>query len=342
MNRQLLGLGFVALVAVTTGVWLQYEAAQPRSQDDLLFGDLAEKAVNINHITIGNHDGDVFTAVLEAGQWQAVLKEPSGRYPAEPGKLSELVKALIKARLSEAKTSKEENYHHLGLQALDNEDSLASLVILSSADTSWQVLVGKLANSGKGQYVRLPEQPQSWLINQKLSLPLEQHSWLKQAILPFDEVSFTTISRIDNEKWTIEKSASQSEFTLKKIPSGRELKYQSILDSVASNLADLNFDKLQEFEENFWASLEPMASLRVTTQTAESFDINLAALDDKTYVKFTSDELEGYWLNWVYEVSRLSAQQLTKTVEDFLLTTPEEIKGASNEIKATDEGESPR
>jgi len=341
MNKQLLGLGFIASVAVVAGLWLHYEGVQPRLPDDFLFADLVEEAANISHITISNHDGEVFSAVLEAGQWHAVLKNASGRYPAEPNKLSELVNNMMQARLIEAKTSKKENYHHLGLQALGIEDSLASLVTLSTAHKRWQVLVGKQANIGNGQYVRLPNDPQSWLINQELSLPLEETSWLKQPILPFDEASFATISRIDNAQWTIEKTGSKRHFSLKNMPSGRELKYQSVLDSVASNLADLNFDKLQPFEESFWASLAPMASLRVTTHTAESFDITLAERDDITYVKFISNEPQAYWGNWVFEVSKLSALQLTKNLENFLLAPPEKIDLINNDAKAMDEGESP-
>jgi len=340
MNKQLIGLGFIALVAVFSGLWLQYEEVQPRSQNDLLFTDLVEDAGNINHITIANHDGEVFSALLEAGQWHAVLKNASGRYPAEPSKLSELVNALMQARLIEAKTSKEANYHHLGLQALGIEDSLASLVTLSTAHKRWQVLIGKQASIGNGEYVRLPDDPQSWLINQELSLPLEETTWLKQPILPFDEASFATISRIDNGQWTIEKIGSKGNFSLKNMPSGRELKYQSVLDSVASNLADLNFDKLQPFEESFWASLAPMVSLRVTTHAAESFDISLAERDDLTYVKFISDEPQAYWVNWVFEVSKLSALQLTKTLENFLLAPTEQVNRVDNDAKAMDEGES--
>ncbi|MFT4995023.1 MAG: hypothetical protein ACI965_002065, partial [Paraglaciecola sp.] len=73
MNKQLLSLGLIALVAVVMAILLHYEAVQPRLKDDLLFTDLVDKGGDINHITISNHEGDVISAILEAGQWQVVL-----------------------------------------------------------------------------------------------------------------------------------------------------------------------------------------------------------------------------------------------------------------------------
>jgi hypothetical protein len=340
MNKQLLVLGGIALLALAAGLWLQYGSLQPRSEDELLFDDLVQQAANINHISISNHDGEVFNAVREMGQWQGVLKEQEGKYPAQPSKLSALVTALMRARLIEAKTNIETNHHHLGLQSPDTKDSLASLITLSSADKRWQVLVGKHATIGKGQYIRLPDQRQSWLIDQELDLPLEQNSWLKQPILPFESGAFTRISRIDNEQWTIEKTAAGAEFLLQEMPSSRQLKYQSILDNVAANLANLKFDKLQKSQQNFWTNLQPMVSLSVSTHADKSFNISIAEREGRAYVKFTSIELQGYWLNWSYEISRLSAQQLSKTLEDFLLAPIEEDTSTAQEVKAIDEGES--
>jgi hypothetical protein len=342
MNKQLLSLGIIALVAVTAGVWLQYEAVQPRSQNDLLFADLAEQAMQINHIAIANHDGEVFSAVLEVGQWQAELNEPSGRYPAEPSKLSELVNNLMQARLSEAKTNKAQNYHHLGLQAIDTKDSLASLVTLSSTDNSWQVLVGKQASSGKGQFVRFPKQSQSWLINQQLSLPLEQYSWLKQPALSFESSAISQVSRLDKEKWTIATADTESEFTLSNIPEGRSLKYDSVLSSLVSSISDLSYEALVARDEKFWNTLKPLVKLEVKLIGGLFFILEVAELDNEVFAKFSAKNRQIYWLDWIYQISNFSGQQLDKSVDDFLTELPSDDETSEDEVSAIDEGESPQ
>ena len=175
MNKHIMVLSIVAIFTVAGGVWLQYQDNVAPAQKDLLFADLLDSAAQIEKIGINNSSGNVFNANLDKGQWMAMvdLDDASGSYPVQHSKLAELLRAFTSARLAEAKTAKPANYQYLGLQGLDETDSLASLVTFTTQGDSWQVLVGNQASIGTGNYVRLPKARQSWLIDQNIDLPTD-------------------------------------------------------------------------------------------------------------------------------------------------------------------------
>jgi hypothetical protein len=341
MNKQHLVLGFIALIAAAVGVWLQYEEAQAPLADNLLFTDLADNAAGIKQITISNNGGEVLRAQLQDGQWLAIMSDPSGSYPADETKLSGLVSALIQAKLSEAKTSKPENYQFLGVQSLQEQDSLATSVSVSGKDKNWQVLVGNQASNGLGNYVRLPEQAQSWLINQNIRLPLDKFDWLKQPILPFESAQISRISRVDMQTWEIEKVADGNGFALRDIPVERSLKYDSVLSGYVSSITELKFENISMPNETFWRTLESIAKFELRLETGESFSFELGKLKDKTYARFSAEDSQALWSDWYYQISSFSEQQLNKSLEDFLAKLPETADQNETNINTTDEGGSP-
>ena len=149
---------------------------------------------------------------------------------------------MMRLKLVEAKTSKPKNYIRLGLQSIDSDDSMATLVTFKASDQSWQVLVGNKVTFGEGHYILKPEDAQSWRTDKTISLPIDKFSWLKQPILPFQEQDINSVSRVDSLNWQIAKSAS-GDFQLVNMPKDRELEYDSILNSIVSNLTSLNFEQ---------------------------------------------------------------------------------------------------
>jgi hypothetical protein len=344
MNKHIMVLSIVAIFTVAGGVWLQYQDNVAPAQKDLLFADLLDSAAQIEKIGINNSSGNVFNANLDKGQWMAMvdLDDASGSYPVQHSKLAELLRAFTSARLAEAKTAKPANYQYLGLQGLDETDSLASLVTFTTQGDSWQVLVGNQASIGTGNYVRLPKARQSWLIDQNIDLPTDQQSWLKQPILPFEASSLAKISRKDKERWIIEKSAEEADYVLSNLPSGRSLKYDSILSAFANNIAKLNFEELHSRQNGFWKTLQTQVELQIVTVEGMVFNLTVAKQDDKVYAKFEAENQQAYWLDWVYQISSFSAQQLSKTREDFLQDENDISSGSEVSGDSSDEGESPQ
>ena len=342
MNKQLGLLILVTLLAVGAGVWLTHQAQPGNDEPQLLFVDGINKAKDITAIQLKNSQGNLLQAELVDGEWVAKFDEFATNYPLNKTALAEFIQSLLQAKLIEAKTSKSENYHHLGVEGIDNVDSLATLVTINRTNSSqaWQVLIGNKVNSGQGNYVRLPEVAQSWKIDQTVTLPGSKFDWLKRPILNLHSDDISSISRTDNQAWTIVKGQDQS-FNLQAIPRGRELRYPGVVSALVNSLIELDFEQLLPLADEQWQKAKIITRLLVKTQSGQQLQVKIANLDNQYFIQFSSEQLQGYWSDWTYQVSSFNAQQLTKTLEDFLAELPKatDDKPQTNEVE---EGDSPQ
>jgi hypothetical protein len=340
MNKQVSILTAIAILAVGLGVWLIQAPTKGTFEAGFLFDDLQKFANQLDKVEIKNAQGVLFSAQKLGDSWLATFDPEQHVYPISQDKLAEFVETMMRAKLVEAKTSKPKNYIRLGLQPIDTDDSMATLVTFKADDHSWQVLVGNNVTVGEGHYILKPESPQSWRIDKTVNLPIDKFSWLKQPILPFQIQDIRSVSRVDSLDWQIIKSAS-GEFQLVNMPEGRELQYDSILNSVVSNLIDLNFEQLLTADDDFAQSLKLLTQLEVSTSDEKIFQIIVSELDDKHYVNFSSNDQSEYWQKWYYQVSNFSAQQLIKTQDDFLAEQSPTTSNLETSPETVDEGDSP-
>jgi hypothetical protein len=350
MNKQVSVLAVIAILALGLGVWLIQSPSKDKFEASLLFDDLQKFANQVKSVEISNAQGVLFKAQKSGDSWLANFDPEQPAYPISQDKLADFVEIMMRLKLVEAKTSKSKNYARLGLQSIDIDDSMASLVIMKTNKQSWQVLVGNKVTLGEGHYILKPDDAQSWRTDKTINLPLDKFSWLKRPILPYQVQDIISISRVDSLDWHITKSAN-SDFYLINMPKDRELEYPSILNSIVSNLISLDFERLirideaavdeDAVDEEFTQSLKVLTQLEVNTAEQKIFQMVVSELDDKYYVNFTSKGPPDYWQKWYYQISNFSAKQLIKTLDDFLV---EEIKTtipSNNSTQAVDEGDSP-
>jgi hypothetical protein len=340
MNKLVYVLGVIAVLAVGLGVWLIQAPAKDTFEEVLLFDDLQKFANQLQSVEIRNAQGVLFSAQKSDASWLASIDSTQLVYPISQSKLADFVETMMYAKLIEAKTSKPKNYIRLGLQPLDTDDSMATLVTFKALNKSWQVLVGNKVTVGEGHYILKLGDSQSWRTDKTISLPIDKFSWLKQPILPFQQQDILSVSRVDNLDWQIVKSAS-SDFQLINIPKDRELEYDSILNSVVSNLIDLNFEMLLTADEDFSQSLKILTQLEVSTSDGKIFQVFVSEFNDKYYVNFSSNDQPEYWQKWYYQVSKFSAQQLVKTLDDFLAEQSTTTSNSETSPDTVDEGDSP-
>jgi hypothetical protein len=340
VNKPFYVLALLATFALVAGVWLSQKDKQQLPTTQLLFDDLAAVANEIQSIEIKNAQGVLFSAQKLNGSWLATFDPDLPVYPVAQKKLADLVRALTTLKLVEAKTSKPENFNRLGLQDIQSEDSLARIVTLRTANQSWQVLVGNAVAISDGNYVRLPQNTQSWQTDKTINLPLDEFSWLKQPVLPYTSQDLAVISRIDTENWQIEK-VGENEYVLLNMPQGKELIYGSVLNSVVSSLTSLDFEALVIGDDDFLGNLNGLTQLEVNTVSGQVFQVVVSQSDDKYFVHFEANDPTDYWHKWYYQVSQFSAQQLVKTMDDFLKEEPNNTKDSKAEPTSVDEGESP-
>ena len=340
MNKHVFVLAVIAILALGLGVWLEQSPSKDKFEAVLLFDDLQEFANQVDSVDITNAQGVLFSAKKSGNRWLATFTPEQPVYPISQGKLAEFVETMMRAKLVEAKTSKPENYIHLGLQSIDVDDSMASLVTLQTSENSWQVLVGNKVTLGEGQYILKLGDPQSWKTDKTIHLPIDKYSWLKQPILPYQAQDISSVSRVDSLDWQIARSAS-GDFQLIDMPKDKKLEYPSILNSIVSSLTSLDFEHLLPAGEVFEQSLKILTQLEVSTAQQKIFQVVVSESDDKHFVNFISSGQTEYWQKWTYQVSNFSAQQLIKTRDDFL-EQENTITSNSDTISQTvDEGDSP-
>jgi hypothetical protein len=340
MNKQVSVLAAIAILAVGLGVWLNQSPSNNTFEAGLLFDDLQKFANQVDSVEITNAQGVLFSTQKLGESWLATFDPEQPVYPISQDKLAEFVDTMMRLKLVEAKTSKSQNYSRLGLQSIDTDDSMATLVTFKANDKSWQVLVGNKVTLGEGHYVLKPGNTQSWRTDKTISLPIDKFSWLKHPILPFQEQDISSVSRVDSLNWQITRSAG-GDFQLIDIPKDRALQYDSILNSVVSNLTNLNFELLLAANEDFAQSLKVLTQLEVITADQSTFQVIVSEFDDKHFVNFSSKDHSAYWQKWYYQVSNFAAQQLIKTRDDFLAEENSTTSNSEISPPAMDEGDSP-
>jgi hypothetical protein len=340
MNKQVSVLAAIAILAVGLGVWLSQSTSKTSLDAGLVFDDLQKFANQLDSVEITNAQGVLLGAQKTGESWLASFDPEQSAYPVSHTKLADLVETMMRAKLIEAKTSKPKNYIRLGLQSIDIEDSLATLVTFKSGDKSWQVLVGNNVSFGEGNYVLKPESAQSWRTDKTINLPIDKFSWLKQPILPYQDQDIRSVSRVDDLHWQIAKSET-GDFQLVEMPKNRELEYTGILNSIVSNLTSLTFEEVFSADEDFAQSLNVLTELEVTTIEYDIFQVVVSELEDKHFVKFSASDSPEYWQTFYFQVSNFSAQQLIKSLDDFL--AEENATTGNNDLipEMIEEGDSP-
>lgn len=340
MNKQVSVLAVIAILALGLGVWLSQSPSKNTFEAELLFADLQKFANQMDSLEITNAQGVLFKANKLAETWLATFDPEQPVYPVAQDKLADFVETMMSVKLVEAKTSKPQNYIRLGVEPIETDDSMATLATFKSGEHVWQVLIGNKVTLGEGHYIRKPEDAQSWRTDKTINLPIDKFSWLQQPILPFQAEDISSVSRVDSLNWQIARSAG-GDFHLINLPKDRTLEYDSILDSVVSNLTSLHFESLVVANEDLAQSLKILTQLEVVTTDERVFQVVVSERDDKHFVTFSSSDPSEYWQKWYYQVSNFSAQQLIKTRDDFLAEQSATTSNSDASLQSIEEGDSP-
>lgn len=341
MNRQISLLILLAIAAVGGGVWLTMTSQTSDFSVEKLFSSGASDAESVVEITLENSQKVILQASLEDGNWLAKLPDTYTSYPLDKRKLAGFIQAIVNAKLIEAKTSKQKNYHHLGVESIDNVDSLATLVSLKMARSAkpWQVLLGNRATMGEGMYVRFPTSLQSWLIDHEIDVPSDEFEWLQRPLLTVESAEIESLSRTDGKAWRIVK-AKDNDFSLSDVADNREVRYPGIESAYVTSLLELDFERVLPLDSAQWQQAQIVAKFDYVLTDARQLHIDIAKLETDYYLQVSSQTIDAYYLQWTYKISAFSAQQLLKTKEDFLVELAP-VNAAKSVKQKTDEGEAP-
>jgi hypothetical protein len=232
------------------------------SESELMVPELKARLNDLDSVTITDADGQV-SINREGDAW---LVREKHDYPAQTASLRRLLLAIADARKIEAKTAAPDFYDRLGVQHPVDAGGSGTLVAASGADFGFSVILGN-TTQGNYRYARIPEAEQSWLIDQNPVVPQETSDWLVQEIIDLDasRVRSVVIRHTDGESIALRKdSAEAAGFEVDGIPSGRELSYPTVANSIAGALDNLTLEDVRTSPKTGLSAM--------TTTTFTTFD----------------------------------------------------------------------
>ncbi len=324
MNKR----SFKILATVSIALMLILFALQLDDDDlstsgDLLIPELKSAINDINSVIV-TRPGDDSTTIIEKREDKWVIASRND-YSADVGKLRELLLALADARIVERKTSNPDLHDQLGLRDPEIEGSKGTRLELTGADFTYKLIVGNAAQGGF-RYVRIDEDPQSWLIDRNPVIPNSAGDWLEREIVDVKaaDLRAVTIRHPDGEEIRIEKDADEGdEFEVTNLPEGRELSYATVTNSITGVLSALTLDDVRKATDMpaaaVTATFETINGARIVVQTDRSdeeswISLDVTAGDDAEELAAVSERVAG----WQFRIPQYKANQLTRRWDDIL------------------------
>lgn len=268
-----LGIVLFALIVIILGLRLADDSDEGGIASGRLFPDLRDAVNDIDELTIEKAGESPVVIRRDAAAW--VVDDRDG-YPADVGKIRELLLALADAEVLEPKTSNPERYDALGVRDIDADGSAATLVTATGAggDRRYAVLLGNSAPAS-GRYARIAGEPGSVLIDQNPTLPEGAGDWLVTDLIdvPAADVSEVTIAHGDGETLRVSKGARDAtDFTVADIPDGRELSYPTVANGIGGALADLSLEDVRPAGEADPATVTTVSTFDGLVVTVSLFE----------------------------------------------------------------------
>jgi hypothetical protein len=180
--RQLILLGMLAagLIAAVL-VWNRREQPIEVEAQSLIFPDLAQRQDSIDGIRVfGAGNALLVSMKKQAGIWRVL--ERNG-WPADAGKVGEMLFLLSQARLQEAKTADPSLYARIGVESLADHWAQGLELRLDGGGKPLRLLIGHAHVNFDGNYVRVNDGAQSWLSDRPLTVSRDPVEWLDHHLI---------------------------------------------------------------------------------------------------------------------------------------------------------------
>ena len=266
---------FVILCAVTVLVSIAAIAVDKDSNaipgsGELLFPELLSDINEIEKIE-GASAGERFTLRRGPGGW--IAPDKSG-YPANADKVHQLLIGAAGLERVEPKTKKAALYPKLGLEDLGRESSRAvSFTLEAAGDSTLASLIVGNSAPAKGDpdasaiYVRLPGDPQSWLVKGKLPKEGALLDWLDRKILDLERARSREVRVLheDGEVVVVSKnSPADKDFSLADLPPGKQIDARWSINDIGRSLTDLDLEDVRP-RDTLAADMRPEFTVTMRT-----------------------------------------------------------------------------
>ncbi len=351
--RTLVILAVLTVVFVLAAIFARQEPATFPQQGERLFPGLLPRVNDVAQVVATSREGSLTLERTERG-W--VVREKHG-YAADREMIQRLLLGTAELRRLEPKTRNPERYADIGLQDVSAEGSKS--LKFSLKNEKGQVLAeyllgeSRLAKgdpAGREYFVRLPEDPQTWLVEGWVPEDKSLMRWLDRQVVKIDDkrVREVRVRHADGHELAVRRASPQAgDYGLVGLPKGAEIESPYAVNSIGTTLADLTFDDVRPAAEldlkgaALNVTLATFDGLRITMQTFKRGKLNLARLQaastappggqvggDKPakkenvlktpeQVKQEAETLNARWRGWVYVIPQYRVDSLAKKMPEL-------------------------
>lgn len=349
MSRRNLILLLAGLLVLTILALLAGPGSRHDSDDRLLYPGLKAELNDVSEIVIRGPGNQLIATLRQSDKhWMVAERD----YPADVGKIREVLLALAEARIVEEKTSTPELYDRLAVQDIALATARGVQVEISGTRSPLQLIVGEIQADGTDMsYVRRSGEAQSWLVTGRLTPGKTTGEWLDRQLLdiPATRIQSVAITHPGIETLRMNRTeADIPDFSVANIPAGRALSYPGAGNSLAGLLAGLQLEDVHGREALGSDPGKPVVARFATFdgliveasawRTPEGTRISFLASADKAQAeRYASPGAPGFdgvlreadAINtrlggWIYTLPGYKTEQFTRRLQDLLApaTTP--------------------
>jgi hypothetical protein len=294
------------------------------------FPALAGKLDDVASVTV-ELQGSTMTFIRDGDSW---LVSEKGNYPANAGKISQIVRAMADLTLVEPKTQKPELYPRLELEDPGKGKSALVTVKDKSGAAIAEAIVGKrrydrLGGGNDGVYLRKPSDARAWLARGSLDPSGDPPSWLDRQILDISEqkIAKVILVQADGAKLVISRPAPDAKFAVEDAPADVKFKGETAISGPAGALESLDLEDVKPAAE-FPVPDKDVARASFTTFDGLNIDLRLLEHDKTDWIAISATgsgaaeseakKLDDKVVRWTYEIPAYKANLLKTKLADLI------------------------
>lgn len=288
-QKQFIGLGALALALLALALWLgeSRKPSQQAAEEGPLVPGLEDRLNTLERIRVQPAGGEAITLERIEDSWSVANKQG---YPADLGKLRELLLGLAQAQRVEPKTAVAMSYPVLGVQDVDAEGASNVQVSLEGAGQTVAVILGQNNPRGDGTYVRLKGEAQSWLVDRNLAAEKSLSGWLKRDLIDIagNRIAEVEVQLPQGDEIRIEANpGGEGDFRIANLPAGREAASAYVADATANLLSGLRIDDVQPAAAYSHAEDVPLTRAKFATREGLNIELEVRGRGEDTWAQFS-------------------------------------------------------
>lgn len=266
----------IGVVVIALAAWIssRSQTGEQSMAGTLVLPGLQGSLNQVTRIRITKADKTQTTVSRQATHWAVGERG----YPADSGKLRQLLLDLGSLKAVERKTRIARNYPVLGVDDVTSPAATGARIDIVAPGKRWSLIVGHSMDADDC-YVRVVGSAQSLLASPLVVVEADPKLWLDQTVV---DIAPKRVSEIDEHPAAgsgfsaSRAKESQADFTVGGIPRGRELSGADAADSMGSALSSLTLTDVRRTT----APPQGAALSHAVFKTFDGLEINVSGYEE--------------------------------------------------------------